>query len=105
MEGPTEEDIAWFKSTFRPIPKPELPEDCIEYSLYRIPANIDDLEHNDELDLSRKYLGEVQKFASELGKKLLKDYIWQRDSFKLELTKEDGESIHKFLCSVSIGWS
>ncbi|KAI2792933.1 hypothetical protein POX_b02977 [Penicillium oxalicum] len=34
----TEEDIAWFRSTFRPIPKPELPDDAIDYFIYHLPS-------------------------------------------------------------------
>lgn len=86
----SEEDLEWFKSTFRPIPKPEIPEDCIEYCLHWV-APKSEVEPSDESDSTRISLGEVQKTASGLVKSLLKDYIWQRDSFKLELTKEDGE--------------
>jgi hypothetical protein len=85
--APTEEDIAWFKSTFHPIPKPELPDDCLEYSLYIISSTID-ANNNSELRLR---LREVQKYAAELHKQHLKDYIWQRQGFALELNKEDGE--------------
>ncbi|KAK2743266.1 hypothetical protein FQN57_004955 [Myotisia sp. PD_48] len=85
----SEEDLAWFKSTFRPIPKPQLPDDCVEYSLYWISPS-DEKCVEDQSDLIRTSLGKVQKSASELVKKYLKDYIWQRDGFKLELTKEDG---------------
>ncbi|KAJ5103739.1 hypothetical protein N7532_004268 [Penicillium argentinense] len=63
----TEEDIAWFRSTFRPIPRPELPEDS-----------------------TRARLLEVQRTAAELIKDLLKDYIWQREKFFLEFAKDDG---------------
>lgn len=86
----SEEDLEWFKSTFRPIPKPQLPEDCIEYFLYWITPK-SETEPANESDLTRIALSEVQKAASGLVKSLLKDYIWQRESFKLELTKEDGK--------------
>jgi hypothetical protein len=82
---PTEEDVAWFRSTFHPIPKPELPDDCIEYSLYIISCDIDD---DAELRLR---LREVQKYAASLQRQHLKEYIWQRQGFSLELQKEDGE--------------
>ncbi|KAL1959796.1 hypothetical protein VTO42DRAFT_941 [Malbranchea cinnamomea] len=83
----SEEDIEWFKSTFHPIPKPQLPEDCIEYRVYWISPKS---EVSNEPDSTRVALSAVQKAASALVKDFLKDYIWQRDSFKLELTKEDG---------------
>ena len=84
---PTEEDVAWFQSTFRPIPKPALPEDCIEYSIYSISSDLD-AANDSELRLQ---LRDVQKYSSELQKQWLKDYIWQRQGFSLELVKEDGE--------------
>ncbi|KAI1981638.1 hypothetical protein LOZ53_004706 [Ophidiomyces ophidiicola] len=89
MAPMTEEDIEWFKSTFHPIPKPEIPEDCIEYSLYCIPNDISE----DDTVASRAALGNVQKAASKLVKKYLKDYIWQRENFRLEQVKEDGVNL------------
>ncbi|KAK2873779.1 hypothetical protein FQN49_002083 [Arthroderma sp. PD_2] len=90
MAGPTEEDIAWFRSTFRPIPKPQLPDDCVEYSLYWIPLNGSAVDDVGKADSIRTSLTEVQKYSSVLLKKYLKGYVWQRDNFRLELTKEDG---------------
>ena len=84
---PTEEDLAWFRSTFHPIPKAPLPDDCVEYSLYLISTNLDASNDSE----ARIRLREVQKYASELQKEWLKDYIWQRQGFGLEITKEDGE--------------
>ncbi|KIW69040.1 hypothetical protein PV04_04944 [Phialophora macrospora] len=85
---PTEEDIAWFRSTFHPVPRPALPDDCIEYSLYIISPSLD---ANSDSDL-RGRLREVQKYATELHRQHLRDYIWQRQRFVLELQKEDGLS-------------
>lgn len=85
--APTEEDLAWFKSTFHPPPKPVLPDDCIEYSLYYIDEASD---RNNESEVRLK-LRQVQKHAAELQKEWLKDYVWQRQSFSLELSKQDGE--------------
>jgi hypothetical protein len=84
---PTEEDIAWFKSTFHPIPKAELPDDCVEYTLHLISANLGAANDSEVRDRLR----EVQKYASELQKTWTKDYIWQRQGFALELNKENGE--------------
>ena len=84
---PTEEDIAWFRSTFHPIPKPALPNDCLEYSLYTISPSLD---ANNDSEL-RLRLREIQKYATDLQRLHLKDYIWQRQGFALELQKEDGE--------------
>ena len=85
----TEEDIAWFKSTFRPIPKPELPDDAVEYSIYHIPSSPAPAVI-DEAAETRARLIEVQRSAADLTKDMLKDYIWQREAFKLEIAKEDG---------------
>ena len=84
---PTDEDIAWFKSTFHPIPKAELPDDCVEYSLHLISQDLDAANDSEV----RNRLRDVQKYASELQKTWTKDYIWQRQGFSLELTKENGE--------------
>ncbi|KIV96134.1 hypothetical protein PV10_00038 [Exophiala mesophila] len=85
---PTDEDVAWFQSTFHPIPKPSLPDDCIEYSLYIISPSLDSI-NDSELRLR---LRDVQKRAADLQKQYLKDYIWQRQGLSLELNKEDGLS-------------
>ena len=90
----SEEDLAWFQSTFRPIPKPELPDDAVEYSIYQIshsPASA----VTDEAAETRARLLEVQRTAADLTKDLLKDYIWQRESFRLEITKKDGMALHQ----------
>ena len=84
----TEEDIAWFQSTFRPIPKPELPDDSVEYFVYHLPSPAPAVI--DEAAETRSRLLEVQRTAAELTKDLLKDYIWQREGFKLEISKDDG---------------
>ncbi len=80
-----DEDLEWFKSTFHPIPKPALPDDCIEYSLYIL----DPSSKGDNTKIVQR-LREVQKASAELTKNLLKDYIWQRESYRLELSREDG---------------
>ncbi|KAL3482398.1 SGT1 protein-domain-containing protein [Aspergillus californicus] len=91
MAPMSKEDIEWFKSTFRPIPKPELPDDCIEYSLHYIPSASNPAPAVvDEAAETRIRLMEVQKSAAELTKELLKDYIWQREGFRLEITKDGG---------------
>ncbi|KAL3462993.1 SGT1 protein-domain-containing protein [Aspergillus heterothallicus] len=88
MPPMSEEDLEWFKSTFRPIPKPELPDDCIAYALHYIPSDPAPAVV-DEVANTRARLIEVQKSAAELVKSLLKDYIWQREGFKLEISKSD----------------
>ncbi|PKY05956.1 SGT1-domain-containing protein [Aspergillus campestris IBT 28561] len=89
MAPMSEEDLEWFKSTFRPIPKPEIPDDCVEYALYHLPSDPAPAAV-DTVAETRTRLVEVQRTAAELSKQLLKDYIWQRDGFHLEISKEDG---------------
>ena len=84
---PSEDDVAWLKSTFHPIPKPQVPDDSVEYSLYVISKTLDPLNDSE----TRNRLREVQREAARLQQQWLKDYIWQRQSFGLELVKEDGE--------------
>lgn len=82
-----EEDIAWLKSTFHPVPKPTLPDDCIEYVLYIIDSSLDQTNSSE----TRLQLSAVKKHASNLQKQWLKDYIWQRQPFNLDFVKENGE--------------
>jgi hypothetical protein len=84
---PNEEDIAWLRSSFHPVPRPQLPDDCVEYSLYIVSQ---ELEPSNDSE-ARLRLRDVQKVASDLQKKWLKDYTWQRQAFGLELVREDGE--------------
>ncbi|RMZ77207.1 hypothetical protein DV738_g4489, partial [Chaetothyriales sp. CBS 135597] len=84
----TEEDIAWLKSTFHPIPKVSLPDDTIEYAIYLLSGTADDSNDSE----TRLKLRDVQKYVAELQKQWLKGYIWQRQAFSLELRKDDGVS-------------
>ena len=90
MSPMSQEDIEWFKSTFHPVPKPELPDDSIEYSIYYIPSDAPSAT-TDETAETRSRLVEVQRTAAGLIRDLLKDYIWQREGFRLEISKDDGE--------------
>ncbi|KAL9617518.1 MAG: hypothetical protein Q9160_007676 [Pyrenula sp. 1 TL-2023] len=85
----TEEDIAWFKSTFHAIPKARLPDDCVEYSIYLFSTGIDSRNGTE----SRRRLEDIQRQAALLQKRWLKDYIWQRQGFSLEIVNEDGAII------------
>jgi len=59
----------------------------VEYCLYIFNSNIDPSNDSE----MRLCLREVQKHASELQKEWLKQYIWQRQGFGLEMITEDGE--------------
>jgi hypothetical protein len=72
-----------FGEGFDGFPK-QLPEDCVEYSLFVIDSK---LKSQKEL-LSR--LEVVRKESLKLTDSLIKDYIWQRESFLLELESGKG---------------
>lgn len=80
-----QDDFKWFGEGFDGFPR-HLPEDCVEYAVYIIDPNLRDSEN-------RSQLRQIQASASKLTKKLLKGYIWQRQSFKLELVHEEGNLI------------
>ena len=72
----------WFGEGFEGFPK-ILPDDCVQYTLYLIDANLSHFE-------IRAQLRKVQAAANLLCKGLLKDFIWQRDDFRLEIKQQDG---------------
>ena len=78
-------DFKWFGEGFDGFPK-RLPEDCVEYFIYIVDSKLSDSQ-------IRSQLRQIQASASGLTKKLLTGYIWQRQSFKLELVHEDGNVI------------
>lgn len=81
MEAP--QDIpSNFENGFEPFLK-SLPDDTIEYVIYILDSQLTDAQ-------IRSRLSVVLQAANTLIKKYLKDYIWQRDEFKLALKREDG---------------
>jgi hypothetical protein len=76
------DDLKWFGEGFDGFPK-HLPEDCVEYMIYVIDSKLSDYQ-------KRERLQNIQRVANDLEKKLLKEYIWQRETFKLSLIYEDG---------------
>ena len=83
MDAP-EHGFKWFGEGFDGFPK-SLPEDCVEYSIYILDSKLTDLRR-------REQLREVHSAVTKQTHKLLEDYIWQRDGFKLLLEREDGRS-------------
>ena len=73
-----------FSNDINDLPK-HLPEDCVEYYLFHIPSTTEDPPVS-----TRKALEDVLTAATSLTASLLKDYIWQRDAFRLEF-KQDGQ--------------
>lgn len=78
------DDFKWFGEGFDGFPK-SLPEDCVEYTIYILDSALTDLER-------REKLRQVQNAGIKLTNQLLRDFIWQRESFKLSLEREDGRS-------------
>lgn len=78
------DDFKWFGEGFDGFPK-ILPEDCVEYTIYILDSKLTDLE-------TREQLRQVQSAGLKLANELLKDFIWQREGFKLSLEREDGRS-------------
>ena len=83
MDTPRD-DFKWFGEGFDGFPK-SLPEDCVEYAIYILDSKLTDLER-------REKLRQVQSSVFKLTNELLKDFIWQRESFKLLLKREEGRS-------------
>ena len=86
--GRPDDDFKWFGEGFDGFPK-ILPEDCVEYTLHIIDSELNDFD-------IRENLREVQSEASKLLKKLLNHYIWQRETFALELVR-DNDTPRSFL--------
>ncbi|KAF7928875.1 uncharacterized protein EAE97_009717 [Botrytis byssoidea] len=82
MDG-LDNDFKGFNEGFNGFPK-RLPDDCVEYSLYIIDSKL-----KSQKDLLSK-LEDVRKESLKLLKDLTKDYIWQRDGFKVEMKNEKG---------------
>ena len=77
-------DFKWFGEGFDGFPK-SLPEDCVEYTIYLLDSAFTDLER-------REKLRQVQSAGIKLTNQVLKDFIWQREPFRLSLEREDGSS-------------
>ena len=75
-----EDDFKWFGEGFDGFPK-RLPEDCVEYSIYILDTTLP----------LRQRLQTVHAASRALTRKLLQDFIWQRESFGLELVRQDGK--------------
>lgn len=86
MEG-LEQDFKGFGDSFAGFPK-RLPEDCVEYTLFVI-----DTKWKTQKELLTQ-LEAIRKESNKLTETLLKEYIWQRESFKLELETAKGTSLN-----------
>ncbi|KAF7191466.1 Protein ecdysoneless-like [Pseudocercospora fuligena] len=79
MDAQTADDgLKWFGEGFDGFPR-RLPDDCVEYIIHII----DEKLRNPSAVRAR--LSEVLRAVNDLKKKHLKDYIWQRQHFELNL--------------------
>lgn len=78
MEPSVDDGFKWFGEGFEGFPK-RLPEDCVEYVIHVVDEKLT------TPILLRSRLTEILKEANETGKKIFRDYIWQRDQFALKL--------------------
>jgi hypothetical protein len=81
------DDLKWFGEGFDGFPK-KLPDDVVEYIIYIIDTRLSDIQ-------TRERLQAFQRSLQQLEKKFLKEYIWQRESLKLDLVREDGRWLLK----------
>jgi len=79
---PPQDDLKWFGEGFDGFPK-RLPEDVVEYIVLVINSKLSDVQ-------IRERLQAFQRALTELEKKFLKEYIWQREGIRLELVRENG---------------
>jgi hypothetical protein len=82
-----QDDFKWFGEGFDGFPK-RLPEDVVEYIVFIIDAKLSDTK-------TRERLQAFQRALAGLEKKFLNEYIWQRDSIKLDLIRDEGRWLLK----------
>jgi hypothetical protein len=82
-----QDDLKWFGEGFDGFPK-KLPDDVVEYIIYIIDTQLSDIQ-------TRERLQAFQRSLLQLEKKFLREYIWQRESLKLELVREEGRWLLK----------
>ena len=82
MEPSPDYGFKWFGEGFEGFPK-RLPEDTVDYAVYVVDPALDQTQKVTKLK-------QVLQETTNVTKELLKDYIWQRDEFALELKLDDG---------------
>ncbi|KAF2641290.1 SGT1-domain-containing protein [Massarina eburnea CBS 473.64] len=87
MDIPPQDDFKDFGEDFDGFPK-RLPEDVVEYIIYIIDSRLSDTQTRERLQAFQRALGTLEK-------KFLKEYIWQRESIKLDLIREEGQWLLK----------
>ncbi|KAI0969108.1 SGT1-domain-containing protein [Xylaria arbuscula] len=71
-----------FRDGFDPFPR-SLPENCVEYMLFVLDSTLEPRVLLTELE-------NIRKSAMQLCVATTEDYIWQRDSFQLQVKRVDG---------------
>jgi hypothetical protein len=82
MNIPPQDGATGFGEDFDGFPK-QLPEDVVEYIIFIIDTKLSDTQ-------TRERLQAFQRALNTLERKFLKEYIWQRESIKLSLVRENG---------------
>jgi hypothetical protein len=82
MDSSQADGFKWFGEGFDGFPK-KLPDDTVEYAIYVMDSK---LETAKKVSRLREVLQEVNSSMKEL----LRDYIWQRESFSLDLKLDNG---------------
>lgn len=91
--NPSHDDgFKWFGEGFDGFPK-RLPDDCVEYTIHIVDSTLAELA-------VRERLRKIQDAGASLTKKMLRDFIWQRDGFDLGLVREDGSILCILLIDV-----
>ena len=83
---PSYGDTVWPGKGFNGFPK-RLPDDCVEYSIHVVNQTIQDHQR-------RQLLRQIISAADALINGLLREFIWQREQFCLDLIRDNGEVLH-----------
>ncbi|KAL3426211.1 hypothetical protein PVAG01_03001 [Phlyctema vagabunda] len=75
------DDLKWFGEGFDGFPR-RLPDDCVEYTLF-----VTDSKLRTQREILAR-LETIRKGAQKLINNLLKEFIWQRGPFKLDIQNE-----------------
>ena len=62
----------------------QLPDDCVEYAIHMNEPLLADSEN-------RETLRDVLRAVGQLNRQHLNEHIWQRESFSLQLARQDGK--------------
>ena len=89
-----QDDLKWFGEGFDGFPR-RIPEDCVDYSLFVINAELGPTE-------TQSRLNAVQTAATELTQQLTQDYVWQREPFNLHAASENGLIIDPMLPMICV---